>query len=108
MVYADWLIQSGLASQVRFHGKVSSSPILTPYLDSDNPYSTQRFAWFVSDVTRKDFSWLINSMCYGHLFPDNSEEEMASLRILGNRWKDYVSDGIWVYEEVSSWLFLVG
>lgn len=41
-VYADWLIQSGLASQVRFHGK--------------------RFAWFVSDVTRQDWKWLFNSM----------------------------------------------
>lgn len=33
-VYADWLIQSGIASEIHFHGK--------------------RFAWFVSDVTRKD------------------------------------------------------
>lgn len=33
-VYADWLIQSGIANEIHFHGK--------------------RFAWFVSDVTRKD------------------------------------------------------
>ncbi len=50
MVYCDWLVQSGIASEVRFHGK--------------------RFAWFVSDVTRKDFDWIINSMVYGSLFPD--------------------------------------
>lgn len=38
-VYADWLIQTGLAHTVRFHGK--------------------RFAWFVSDVTKQDFDWLV-------------------------------------------------
>ncbi|KAJ1028946.1 hypothetical protein NDA18_002965 [Ustilago nuda] len=48
-VYADWLIQSGIANEIRFHGK--------------------RFAWFVSDVTRKDWDWLLNSMLYGSLFP---------------------------------------
>lgn len=54
MVYADWLIQSGIASEIRFHGK--------------------RFAWFVSDVTRKDFDWLINTMVYGSLFPNGERE----------------------------------
>ncbi|GAA5880451.1 hypothetical protein JCM8547_007897 [Rhodosporidiobolus lusitaniae] len=83
-VWADWLIQSGLVSQVRFHGK--------------------RFAWFVSDVTRKDFSWLINSMVYGHLFPDASEEQLASLKALGQRWQSYVKQGVWVYEEHSFWI----
>ena len=43
-VYADFLIQSGLASQVRFHGK--------------------RYPWFVSDVTRKDWEWLLRH--HGH------------------------------------------
>lgn len=42
MIYADFLIVSGLASEVRFHGK--------------------KFAWFVSDVTAPDFSWIINQM----------------------------------------------
>lgn len=37
LVYADWLMQSGLALECRFHGK--------------------RFAWFVSDVTDRDFKW---------------------------------------------------
>ncbi|KAI5480682.1 hypothetical protein MNV49_007609 [Pseudohyphozyma bogoriensis] len=83
-VYADWLIQSGLAHQIRFHGK--------------------RFAWFVSDVTRKDFQWLINTMCYGHLFPNASDEEMESLKALGERWRDYVKAGTWVYEEHSFWI----
>lgn len=43
-------------------GTECSNPVLT----SQTPLSSQRFAWFVSDVTRKDFNWLLNSMIYGH------------------------------------------
>ena len=64
---ADYLIQSGLAKQIRFHGK--------------------RFAWFVSDVTRKDWDWLLNTMVYGDLFKGASEVERESLRRMGRRWK---------------------
>src|SRR5882757_4677420 len=59
---ADFLIQSGLAKEIRFHGK--------------------RYPWFVSDVTKKDWNWLLNTMVYGQLFPKASEEEMESLRRL--------------------------
>ncbi|GAA5853397.1 hypothetical protein JCM9279_005777 [Rhodotorula babjevae] len=83
-VYADWLLQSGLCSQIRFHGK--------------------RFAWFVSDVTRKDFHWLLNSMVYGHLFPNASDEELSSLKKLGLRWKEYVKEGKITYEEHQFWV----
>ncbi|KII94275.1 hypothetical protein PLICRDRAFT_36530 [Plicaturopsis crispa FD-325 SS-3] len=82
-VYADFLIQSGLASQVRFHGK--------------------RFAWFVSDVTKKDWEWLLNTMVYGQLFPNASEAEIQSLRHLGARWKQYEKEGKWVYEQHPFW-----
>ncbi len=64
---ADFLLQSGLAKQVHFHGK--------------------RYPWFVSDVTRKDWDWLLNSMVYGQLFPKASDVELESLRRLGQRWK---------------------
>ena len=64
---ADFLVQLGFASQVRFHGK--------------------RYPWFVSDVTKKDWEWLLNSMVYGYLFPDASELERESLRTMGMRWK---------------------
>ncbi|SCV72968.1 BQ2448_6893 [Microbotryum intermedium] len=84
MVYADFLIQSGLASQVRFHGK--------------------RFAWFVSDVTRPDFDWLINQTVYGHLFTDATEDQIASLRLMGQRWQKYVKEGIFVYEQHPFWI----
>jgi len=82
-VYADFLIQSGLVNQVRFHGK--------------------RFAWFVSDVTRNDWSWLLNSMVYGHLFTDRTEDELASLKRLGERWKQYEKEGKWIYEQHPFW-----
>lgn len=82
-VYADFLIQSGLVNEVRFHGK--------------------RFAWFVSDVTRKDWNWLLNSMVYGHLFNGRSEDELASLKRLGERWKQYEKEGKWIYEQHPFW-----
>lgn len=80
---ADYLIQSGHCSEIHFHGK--------------------RFAWFVSDVTQKDWDWLINSCVYGQLFPNATDAEMASLRTLGERWKKYEEDGIWVYEQHPFW-----
>lgn len=64
---ADFLLQSGLANQIRFHGK--------------------RYPWFVSDVTKKDWEWLLNTMVYGQLFPNASDAERESLRRLGLRWK---------------------
>ena len=94
------MIQSGLAKEVRFHGK--------------------RYPWFVSDVTKKDWQWLLNSMVYGHLFPKATEEEKDSLRRLGMRWKvcaianlfrvyvhyfmqQYEKEGKWVYEQHPFW-----
>ncbi|KIM70288.1 hypothetical protein SCLCIDRAFT_1207607 [Scleroderma citrinum Foug A] len=82
-VYADFLIQTGLAKEVRFHGK--------------------RYPWFVSDVTKKDWEWLLNTMVYGHLFPKASEVERESLRRLGDRWKQYEKEGKWVYEQHPFW-----
>lgn len=40
LVYADWLIQSGICREIRFHGK--------------------RFAWFVSDVVSPSSRSVIN------------------------------------------------
>ncbi|CED85184.1 Uncharacterized conserved protein [Phaffia rhodozyma] len=83
LVYADWLVQAGIASSVHFHGK--------------------RLPWFVSDVTKKDWDWLLNSCVYGQLFPEASQVEMESLRIMGNRWKQYEKEGKWVYEQHAFW-----
>jgi hypothetical protein len=80
---ADFLIQSGLATQVRFHGK--------------------RYPWFVSDVTKKDWDWLLNNMCYGNLFTNASPAELQALRMLAQRWKQYERDGKWIYEQHPFW-----
>ncbi|CAL1694509.1 unnamed protein product [Somion occarium] len=82
-VYADFLMQNGYAEQVRFHGK--------------------RYPWFVSDVTKKDWSWLLNSMVYGHLFPMATDQEKETLKRLGLRWKQYENEGKWVYEQHPFW-----
>lgn len=37
---------------------------------------------------------------YGQLFPDVSDEEQESLRVIGRRWRGYVADGTWKYEQV--------
>ncbi|CAD6889901.1 unnamed protein product [Tilletia controversa] len=83
LVYADWLIQSGIASEIRFHGK--------------------RLPWFVSDVTRKDWDWLLNATFYGSLFPTAPDAEVASLRQLATRWKNYERKGQFVYEQHPFW-----
>lgn len=84
MVYADWLIQSGIASEIHFHGK--------------------KFAWFVSDVTKNDWDWILNSCVYGHLFSGYSDDEVASLKKMGERWKSYEKEGRWVYESHPFWI----
>ncbi|KAH9442596.1 hypothetical protein Pst134EA_031754 [Puccinia striiformis f. sp. tritici] len=76
-------------------------PPIRPSESSEVPW--QRFAWFVSDVTRKDWNWLLNSMVYGHLFTDRTEDELASLKRLGERWKQYEKEGKWVYEQHPFW-----
>ncbi|KAK7695030.1 hypothetical protein QCA50_002218 [Cerrena zonata] len=82
-VYADFLIQGGFVDQVRFHGK--------------------RYPWFVSDVTKKDWNWLLNTMVYGHLFTKATEQEKETLRLLGLRWKQYEKEGKWIYEQHPFW-----
>ena len=66
--------------------------------------SPKTIPWFVSDVTRKDWDWLLNICVYGHLFKGFSNEEMASLRKMGERWKQYEKEGRWVYESHPFWI----
>jgi len=44
LVYADWLMQSGTCDKMIFHGK--------------------KIAWFVSDVTKKDWDWSASRRLY--------------------------------------------
>lgn len=50
-------------------------------------------------MTKKDWQWLLNSMTYGHLFHGFSQNEMASLKHMGERWKQYEREGKWIYEQ---------
>lgn len=42
-------------------------------------------------------------MVYGHLFTDATEAELASLKRMGLRWKQYEKEGKWVYEQHAFW-----
>lgn len=83
LVYADWLIQSGVCREIVFHGK--------------------KIPWFVSDVTKKDWDWILNSCVYGYLFPEATEEEMDFLRAMGRRWKQYEKEGKFKYQSHPFW-----
>lgn len=74
LVFADFLVSSGLTRQVHFHGK--SMP------------------WFVSDTTREDFSWTIKqTMAANHKWMSKS----------GAQWQRYVKDGTWCYHDHPFW-----
>lgn len=57
----------------------------------------------MSDVTKKDWDWLLNTCTYGQLFSEASDAEMDSLRTLGQRWKQYEKEGKWKYEAHPFW-----
>lgn len=74
LVLADFLLTSGLACQVCFHGK--------------------SFPWFVSDVTAKDFGWTIKQI---------ASASHADMVCCGKRWMHYISMGMWSYHDHSFW-----
>lgn len=50
-------------------------------------------------------TWLVCSRSAdGHLFPQASETDIASLRQLGLRWQSYVKKGTWIYEQAPFWI----
>ncbi|CAN9507486.1 unnamed protein product [Ophioblennius macclurei] len=74
LVFADFLISSGLARQIHFHGK--SIP------------------WFVSDVTANDFQWTIRqTMAANHKWMSKC----------GAQWQSYVKKGVWIYHDHPFW-----
>ncbi|XP_061098326.1 damage-control phosphatase ARMT1 [Conger conger] len=74
LVLADFLVSSGLAKQVHFHGK--SMP------------------WFVSDATREDFHWTVKqTMAANHRWMSKS----------GAQWHRYLKDGTWCYHDHPFW-----
>ncbi|KAL3979711.1 small subunit ribosomal protein S36 [Sarotherodon galilaeus] len=74
LVLADFLVSSGLARQIHFHGK--SIP------------------WFVSDVTAKDFQWTIRqAMATNHKWVSKC----------GVQWQRYLKEGMWCYHDHPFW-----
>ncbi|XP_029983897.1 damage-control phosphatase ARMT1 [Sphaeramia orbicularis] len=74
LVLADFLVSSGLAHEIHFHGK--------------------SFPWFVSDVTAKDFQWTIRQMmAANHMWMSRS----------GVQWQNYVKEGVWSYHDHPFW-----
>ncbi|XP_077443438.1 damage-control phosphatase ARMT1 [Stigmatopora argus] len=74
LVLADFLLSSGLAQEIRFHGK--------------------SFPWFVSDVTVEDFHWTIRqTMAANH----------RSMSQRGVQWQQYMKEGVWSYHDHPFW-----
>jgi hypothetical protein len=65
--------------------------------------ASSQIPWFVSDVTKKDWDWILNSCVYGYLFPEATEEEMDWLRVMGRRWKSYEKEGKFKYQSHPFW-----
>lgn len=74
LIFADFLVSSGLVRQIYFHGK--------------------SFPWFVSDVTANDFQWTIRqTMAANH--------KWMSKR--GFQWQTYLTEGVWSYHDHPFW-----
>ncbi|XP_032398161.1 damage-control phosphatase ARMT1 [Etheostoma spectabile] len=74
LVLADFLVSSGLAHEVHFHGK--SIP------------------WFVSDVTANDFQWTIRqTMAANHKWMSKN----------GVQWMSHLKEGVWFYHDHRFW-----
>lgn len=74
LVFADFLVSSGLVREVHFYGK--------------------SFPWFVSDVTAHDFQWTVRqTMAANH-------REMSKS---GARWRSYLKEGVWSYHDHLFW-----
>lgn len=87
LIFADWLIQSGHASEIHFHVK--------------------KIPWFVSDATESDFKWLLNelkhfSSSHSTDIEDNGDY-LQSLTELSNRWEDYLRKQIWIIKSDQFW-----
>ncbi|XP_062406070.1 damage-control phosphatase ARMT1 isoform X2 [Sardina pilchardus] len=74
LVLADFLIASGVATEIRFHGK--------------------SFPWFVSDVTARDFEWTLSQ---------TSAANHKQMSACGAQWQRYVKEGAWSYQDHAFW-----
>ncbi|XP_046571078.1 LOW QUALITY PROTEIN: damage-control phosphatase ARMT1-like [Haliotis rubra] len=71
---AEFLMSAGLASSIHFHGKA--------------------IPWFVSDVTRRDFQWLLETM---------KGTNNLAISTFGAKWQKLLELGSWVYHDHDFW-----
>ncbi|KAJ5191709.1 uncharacterized protein N7498_010694 [Penicillium cinerascens] len=94
LILAGYLLSSGLATSIVLHPK--------------------RLPWFVSDVTPKDFSDLLNSMVdpqafytasdeSGKTHPPLSDKEVADVQFLFKQWSEFHQDGKLILRPHSFW-----
>lgn len=94
LILGGYLLSSGLATSVVLHPK--------------------RLPWFVSDVTPKDFSDLLNSMVdpqafytaadeSGKTFPSLSEKEVSNVKFLFEQWSEFHQDGKLILRPHAFW-----
>ncbi|KAJ5104487.1 hypothetical protein NUU61_001834 [Penicillium alfredii] len=94
LILAGYLLSAGLATSIVLHPK--------------------RLPWFVSDVTPKDFSDLLNSMVdpqafytaaddSGTTFPPLSEKEVGDVRFLFEQWSQFHQDGKLIVRPHAFW-----
>lgn len=81
LVFADWLITKGFASEVVWHCK--------------------KIPWYVSDTTIKDFNWIVDTC----INPPESKKGMDNENIIemAKRWKGYLEKGIWKLDDDAFW-----
>ncbi|KAI8979139.1 DUF89 domain-containing protein [Mycotypha africana] len=76
MIFADWLLQVGLADKIVFHCK--------------------EMPWFVSDVMPKDMPLMFQCCLDEDFFAEENktEADRRALMIMVKRWQQYVQDGV--------------
>ncbi|KAF9195468.1 hypothetical protein BGZ51_000043 [Haplosporangium sp. Z 767] len=88
LVFADYLIRAGFASQVVFHAK--------------------RIPWFVSDVMPFDFQWTLDQLTNASssatpFFNASDPKEQQALKDLGQKWQSYLGKGMWKVTSHDFW-----
>lgn len=94
LILAGYLLSAGLATTIVLHPK--------------------RLPWFVSDVTPKDFSDLLNCMVdpqafytaaddSGKTYPPLSDKEAADVKYLFEQWSEFHQDGKLIVRPHSFW-----
>lgn len=85
LCFADVLIAKKLASKIRFHIKA--------------------IPWFVSDVVKKDFDWMVDQMANVKFNKDLKSKDgtvnvltSENINKLGAKWRGYVDDGMWSFQ----------